>query len=87
MSKHLLSFLLSELETIRVICRHDSCRGIIELSIEDLARRQPTKCPFCNGDWDYRGDRGPLAKYADAIADLKRCEKRMAVEFVLPVAE
>ena len=50
MSKILLSFLLSELRTVRVICRNEECKRIVEMemaSLSKLTNDASAECKFC----------------------------------------
>ena len=51
-SRKLVSFLLSELKTVRVICKSDGCRVVTELPMDQLVKRfggETVSCPHCGG--------------------------------------
>lgn len=87
MSKHLLSFLLTELKTIRFHCK--KCLAVVELpNGEDIRRafRNGT-CPVCDAQIRSASDvtaaelfsrLAALRRMADLFAD------QMEIEFVLP---
>ena len=82
MSKHLLSFLLSELRIVRVICGH--CHDVVELPIERLGTRVTDgTCPLCKRDLLPRDQADLLLRLDNAISALKDC-KKVDIEFVIP---
>jgi hypothetical protein len=84
MSKHLLSFLLSELTTVRVICK--GCGVIVELPIHDLGTRfREAKCPLCNRELLARDDEDALRNLDNAILAIKKFTDRVEIEFVMLV--
>lgn len=92
MSRKLLAFLLSELETIRVICQR--CKGIAEMPVAEIAEcyktaDTPPKCPFCDHVFVgvyamHKGNK--LVKLAEAIIELRDLKDGIEIEFVLPDA-
>jgi hypothetical protein len=84
MSRKLLAFLIEELETIRIRCKHPDCGLIIELKVADLfAKFKIPKCPGCNKELCLPSDNGfiALAAAARAFANNK---DRVEIEFVIP---
>jgi hypothetical protein len=82
MSKRLLSFFLSELQTIRIHCPNASCGGVVELPIKQLAthRKGIVACPVC-------GTASPLnnKNLIQIGLELEALAKaNVDVEFVLP---
>lgn len=83
MSRKLLAFLLSELSTVRVLCK--KCGGVIEFPCEKLAFYfQSPKCPLCRHDFGPSDDDNPFAAIAKAVATFKLIHGQVDVEFVLP---
>ena len=87
MSKKLLSFLLSELKTVRVICKRllpgdKPCGGIVEVTIERLGKM--TKCPLCNGDLVVNGGSQRLFNFAHVVRELLDDSPLFQLEFVIP---
>jgi len=88
MSRKLLAFLLSELATIRIICRNGMCGAITEIPINRLADTMKANCcpvcrsPFCN----QQLERPPnwLARLAEVLTGLQKTADLVDVEFVLP---
>ncbi len=88
MSKKLLSFLLSELQTARVVCK--ACGVIVELPLAKLTdggRGFARKCVSCNADFDPAGNGAAIAKLAVALTDLQKLASLVDLEFVIPAAD
>lgn len=84
MSRHLLAILLTELQTVRVLCRKANCGAVFETPLAELARRRLVRCPICGADWDHQGGPGPLAQLAEAMAEMARYDAQVVgVEFVM----
>ncbi len=86
MSKTLFSFLLSELKTVRILCREKKCGGIFELPIDALFLKRPIECPFCEAKWGD-GQNNPLKDLAHILEKLGGMSQLFDVEFVLPGEE
>ena len=87
MSKHLLSFLLSELKTVRILCQNEACRAILEMPISEVARFvSGGQCPFCQRQFRVVNE-NTLVTLAEAIKNLQSIKDKVQVEFVLPVEE
>jgi hypothetical protein len=83
-SRKLLAFLLSELKTVRILCKKEGCRGIIEVSIEDLpGKLDGCQCPFCKTSFRLANEDN-FALLAKAIGNLARISDKVDVEFILP---
>lgn len=85
MSEKLLKFLLSELDTVRLVCRHKGCDAIVELPMEALARSSFNAfvCPVCQNGIQPAGQNN-LKALADAWKSLKSMNSFLDVEFVIP---
>lgn len=83
MSEKILRIFLDELDTVRIVCQHANCGGIIEYPLERLRAKfqNVNECPLCKEDFGGRGS--PLYALAEAIENLKFVSKRVKVEFVL----
>ena len=95
MSKKLLSFLLSELSTIRLICKNQGCGAVAEMSLQDLATlthaggKATDLCAFCGQPFSLKSRQAapapaPLWQLAQAVAQMRYIESLVDVEFVLP---
>jgi uncharacterized Zn finger protein (UPF0148 family) len=87
MSEKLLKLLLSDLDRIRIVCRH--CGAAVEVPIDRLGNTGDVFCPGCPTDRKTvlrpaRGD--DLANLAAAINRLKQA-KDVEIEFVVPEKE
>jgi hypothetical protein len=84
MSRNLLVFLLSELDTVRVICRHANCGVTIELPVGQLGQRFANgHCPACN-QLLASGGKNAFEQLTEAVRAFKAYDKTVGVEFVLP---
>jgi len=94
MSRKLLAFLLSELSTVRVICKHDKCGVVTELPADQLPVRfggDPVFCPHCrlslcaglSSHAAGRAPHNPMTALAYAIAEVSRADAKFDLEFVL----
>ena len=84
MSKHLLSFLLSELATVRVICQQ--CGTIVELPIGNLGMRfSDGTCRICKREIFPPDKEKALLNLANAIAVVQEASQTVQLEFVLSV--
>lgn len=90
MSRKLLAFLLSELDTIRLICQRDACRAVTEVNFARMdSIGSSGVCPVCKHEL-YPGAgqfNNPLARLANAIQAVQVAQKSpdaAQVEFVLP---
>lgn len=86
MTKKLFSFLVSELKTVRVICKNRVCGAITELPVEQVERVfQDPKCPVCG--MHLSGGEGGLALLGSALRILGASKDKVEVEFAVPVAD
>jgi hypothetical protein len=79
-----LTILLSELATVRLVCK--KCRTAIELDLAGLRTKLGNaECPCCNNDFpeDDHGHR-LLAELARTLPALRKDSKAVEVEFVIP---
>jgi hypothetical protein len=83
MSEHLLTVLLSDLSTVRIVCQHKgdrtSCGVAVEVPVEKLGQLE--ECPVCHTSFD------PMARklyisLGRAITQLQ-AHKGVQVEFVV----
>ena len=85
MSRKLFAFLLSELGTLRVVCKQ--CSGVAEMTIDRACAKFETQsnCPLCNQPLFgmSRGADNPLHRLATAIRSMQE-HKTVDVEFVTP---
>jgi hypothetical protein len=84
MSEKLLKLLLSDLNTIRIVCR--KCGAAVEVPIDRLGNAGDVFCPGCpsNGKTVLRSASGDdLGNLAAAIIRLKQV-KDVEIEFVVP---
>jgi hypothetical protein len=93
MSEKLLRFfLLSEVATVRLKCKHSGCGAITEVEIGQLRHRFPEGCcavckePFDIIDKGETSRRGTnwLSMLAECVAALNKDSVNVHVEFVLP---
>lgn len=81
MSRKLFAFLLSELKTVRIICKN--CNVITELPIADLADKfKAPKCPSCKNSIASENE-NPFVLLARSLAWFAG-ENRVDVEFIIP---
>jgi hypothetical protein len=88
-SRKLLAFLLSELNTVRIICKRAECGAITEIPISSMAKMfSGNWCPACQHQFveEFPGKPVPprrLVELANAIAAVKDVQA-IDLEFVLP---
>ena len=87
MSRKLFAFLLSELKTVRLICKNPKCGGVTELTVERLGTKffDKAECPLCRAE--FFGDRqvlNPLLQLARTVQEIQKRSAVVEVEFVLP---
>lgn len=90
MSKHLLSFLLSELKTLRVICKQPGCGFVVEVGLERFLANQSAfvQCRFCGKEFEGSTTGSlPLAQFATAIRAMSNAAERVDLEFILQEQE
>ncbi len=66
MSKHLLSLMIDELKTVRIICRNGTCNCITEVPTLLLESATQLQCPACHRSL-RDGPDDPLAMLGQAI--------------------
>ncbi len=87
MSKKLLSFLISELTTVRFVCKNAACGMVVEMTVDDLiqGKGRQQACAFCQSSFDpHKRATAPITELARAIGALKAAASVVDVEFVLP---
>jgi hypothetical protein len=90
MSRTLFAVLLSELNTLRLICKRKACSGVLEMSIEQFGVRPDFTCPACGGrigpetsDPHKRFNNN----FAKAIEAIRSHHEQFDVEFIIPNSE
>jgi len=84
MSRRLLAFLLSELDTIRLICQNPACNGIAEFATTKLALGNH-QCRFCGFSFmPPTGTMTPLDVLGKAILAVQGIKDRVEVELIIP---
>jgi hypothetical protein len=87
MSEKLLKLLLSDLTSIRIVCR--KCGAAVEVPIDRLGNAGDVYCPGCPRDEKTvlrYAKRDDLINLAAAITQLKQA-KDVEIEFVVPEKE
>jgi hypothetical protein len=94
MSRKLLAFLLSELNTVRIICKSPGCGAVIEVSFEQMrVFFQNPRCAICSQPFVLPNPSGHQATanqpnefiaLGEAVARLKSNLSRADIEFILP---
>lgn len=90
MSERVLKILLSELKTVRLKCQRQTCKSVVEVSVERLEQmfegRDAPACPVCQGSYQHiDGSRpSPFAHFAVAVKRLQQCKDSVEIEFVMP---
>lgn len=86
MSEKITRYLLSEIKTIRVVCKR--CKGVVETSIENAsdALSGQLTCRFCNADFEKPDhSRYNPFKHLEMIAEaFEKMEPDIEVQFVFP---
>ena len=86
MSRKLLAFLLSELRTVRIVCK--GCAAVLEVPIEKLGNSVATcECKVCGQSFPRLKDaenRGPFWQLGQAIQQFRTHEAVVDIEFILP---
>lgn len=84
MSKHLLSFLLSELTIVRVVCQ--KCKSVVELPIGNLGTRfGDATCRICKREFTSPEKVKALLALDLAIAAIQEFKDNVELEFVIPM--
>lgn len=84
MSEKLFRFLVSEIKSMRVICKNKDCGTVLEIPLKKLEDgRGEIQCPVCK-NWLQKG--GINCHLSDLAAALDRFSKLdyVDVEFTLP---
>ncbi len=81
MSERLFSFLLSELKTMRIICKNPNCGSVLEIPLSRMQDKSGTwKCSVCCEP--IQSNENHLAKLAQSILDVQK-DKLADVGFAL----
>ena len=90
MSKKLFAFLLSELKTVRIICKHDNCGVVVEVPVDKLNDKfggsGAVKCIHCGRlltEFSIAAV-NPFSMVHHAIIESQRKDAKFDIEFVLP---
>lgn len=89
-SRKLVTFLLSELKTVRVICKHRGCGVVTEMPTNQLTVRfvgNQAACPHCRGILFHESPLHtvtPAVALAYLAAESVRADAMYDIEFVLP---
>ena len=85
MSEHLLRILLTELSTVRLVCKSKDCGAVTEVSLDQLAFRfGDVRCPVCHADFGEADASGnPLKNFALAVRALQSRSKLLEAEFIV----
>ncbi len=86
MSKTLLSVMIEELETIRLICQNPDCRCVAEFKASKLEGAPYFQCQFC-GVVFTEPDNKMLSDFVCSMKLLKNARKKLGVEFIIPAKE
>ena len=92
MSRTLFAFLLSELKTVRILCKHDGCGVVTELPMGKLAQKfhadgmSRVICPHCRGTLTDRViSHGSVFGTLTAVAaEAQQANAKFDIEFILP---
>ena len=97
MSEKLLRFfLLSEIKTVRLVCKHEGCKAIVEIPLSDLENRfSGGCCAVCKASWGVADQNRPgpreginwLRILSQTVSELNMETVMVEVEFVLPAKE
>jgi hypothetical protein len=79
---HLYRFRLSDVTSVRVRCKGERCRTVLEVSLANLP--QLTSCPLFRAPFEPEDEPGLLAAFVAAAAGLQRAGEFADVEFLLP---
>jgi hypothetical protein len=81
-SEKLFRFLLSELKTIRVICKNGVCGAIVEVPVDQAIKTfRNDQCPVCHKSFVPAS----IMSLAIAIQELNQKKDEVDVEFVIPL--
>jgi hypothetical protein len=85
MSQKLFRFLIGELKSLRVICKHPGCGGIIEMPLSSvIGKNSPITCPLCDKPLQHQMPNNHLAQLARSIEAIAMAGIA-DVEFLLPL--
>jgi hypothetical protein len=86
------TFRLGELDTVRLVCKHQGCGSVTEVPLGRLEQAfQNGCCKVCGNPWGVLEDSpGPrhgtswLAEFAAAVASLRKAGVMVDIEFPIP---
>lgn len=87
MSRKLFAFLLSELVTVRLVCKAPACGAVTEIPTRNLAgAAADPRCPACRTSFfgPATTNKNPLADLAAAVNALVATGVAGQIEFVVP---
>lgn len=91
MTEKLLRFIpLTELKTVRLLCRHEGCAAIVEIPVEQLGQPKYKACLACGTPFNTTNGHGEvnwLQRFQEALDELKRVDNKVGIEFVLPAGD
>jgi hypothetical protein len=76
---------LTELKTVRIVCRKEGCKGVVELPLEDMATSGVDRCPVCHTVYSeyFPPGRQLFAQFAELVGTLNKI-RSMSLEFPIP---
>lgn len=86
MTETILRIQLNDLETVRIVCGQDGCKGVIEIPLAEMATRRPglDHCPLCSSEFArfFPRTEQPLVEFAEVVRKLKGV-KGFTLEFTI----
>jgi hypothetical protein len=87
MSEKIFRFLLSELKSLRAICKQPGCGGVVELPLDAISGKKTSiRCPVCDNPLQQPTPNNHLANLAKAIESVTTSGVA-DVEFSLPLTD
>ncbi len=87
MSEHVLRVLLSELQTIRLLCQNPRCGATVEFQLDRWDRIAPTgfECPVCKERFHTSSEDATncLKLLAEAVQGFCKAKDKVKVEFII----
>jgi len=89
MSKHLLSIMLGELQTARLICKgkKGECGTVIEVPIMGSSEMVHIQCPNCSSIYREQHKEGMPDPLRNMELALKATHSNFDVEFIIPAKD
>jgi hypothetical protein len=83
-SRKLLAFLLSELKTVRIVCKHDGCGVVTEMPLNQMDQKMTGPyCPACRRPLAQTKD-NPFMLLAQGVRGLEAFLSVVDLEFIIP---